>query len=84
VMLIKPQFEVGRTGIREGIVHDKGLREDAITGVLWAAWDVGLGTAGLAPSPIAGGAGNREFLVWLNAASGSNPTEWISRAHEIA
>jgi 23S rRNA (cytidine1920-2'-O)/16S rRNA (cytidine1409-2'-O)-methyltransferase len=84
VLLIKPQFEVGRTGIREGIVHDKALREDAITGVLWAAWDAGLGTAGLAPSPIAGGAGNREFLVWLSAASGSNPTEWISRAHEIA
>jgi 23S rRNA (cytidine1920-2'-O)/16S rRNA (cytidine1409-2'-O)-methyltransferase len=84
VLLIKPQFEVGRTGIREGIVHDKALREDAITGVLWAAWDLGLGTAGLVPSPIAGGAGNREFLVWLSAASGSNPTEWNSRVHEIA
>ena len=79
VLLIKPQFEVGRTGIREGIVHDAGLREDAVMGVLWAAWDLGLGTAGVLASPIAGGAGNREYLAWLNAAGGSNPSEWAAR-----
>lgn len=79
VLLIKPQFEVGRTGIREGIVHDAGLRDDAVMGVLWAAWDLGLGTAGVMASPIAGGAGNREYLVWLNAAEGANPTEWAAR-----
>ena len=84
VLLIKPQFEVGRTGIREGIVHDAALRADAITGVLWAAWDLGLGTAGLVPSPIAGGSGNHEYLVWLSARVGGNPTEWIQRANEMA
>ncbi|WP_167044975.1 TlyA family RNA methyltransferase [Salinibacterium sp. ZJ454] len=79
VLLIKPQFEVGRTGIKEGIVRSVGLRQDAISGVLWSAWDLGLGTAGLLPSPIAGGAGNREYLVWLNGVHGSNPTEWNER-----
>jgi 23S rRNA (cytidine1920-2'-O)/16S rRNA (cytidine1409-2'-O)-methyltransferase len=79
VLLVKPQFEVGRTGIREGIVHDAGLREEAVTGVLWAAWDLGMPTAGVIPSPITGGAGNREYLVWLNATAGSNPTEWLDR-----
>lgn len=79
VLLVKPQFEVGRTGIREGIVHDAGLRTDAVTGVLWAAWDLGLPTAGVIPSPIAGTAGNREYLVWLSAAVGGNPTEWLER-----
>ncbi len=79
VLLIKPQFEVGKGSIREGVVHDPGLRADAIAGVLWAAWDLGLKTNGLIASPIAGGAGNREYLCWLSSAVGSNPTEWIER-----
>ena len=84
VLLIKPQFEVGRTGIREGIVRDAALRDEAIMTVLWSAWDVGLPTAGILPSPIAGGAGNREYLVWLSVGAGSNPTEWTQRVSAIA
>jgi 23S rRNA (cytidine1920-2'-O)/16S rRNA (cytidine1409-2'-O)-methyltransferase len=79
VLLVKPQFEVGRGGIREGIVHSAELRSDAVTGVLWAGWDLGLGTAGFIPSPIAGGAGNREYLVWFSARVGTNPTEWTQQ-----
>ncbi len=79
VLLIKPQFEVGRTGIREGIVHDPARRADAIAGVLWAGWDSGLRVNGLIASPIAGGSGNREYLCWLTSGSGSNPTEWLDR-----
>jgi 23S rRNA (cytidine1920-2'-O)/16S rRNA (cytidine1409-2'-O)-methyltransferase len=80
VLLVKPQFEVGRQGIREGIVHDAALRNEAVTGVLWAAHDLGLGTAGIIPSPIVGTAGNKEYVVRLSAAHGSNPTEWLSRS----
>ena len=69
VLLVKPQFEVGRQGIREGVVRDAGLRADAVSDVLWAAHDAGLGTAGLIASPIAGGHGNREFLAWLRAGA---------------
>lgn len=76
VLLVKPQFEVGRGGVKEGIVRDRGLRQDAVSAVLWAAWDLGLGTAGVVPSPIAGNHGNREYLVWLSAVSGTNPTQW--------
>ena len=83
VLLIKPQFEVGRTGIREGIVHDPGLRDDAVMRVLWAAWDLGLGTAGLVSSPIVGGAGNHEYLAWFSGRAGSNPTQWRSTSNEI-
>jgi 23S rRNA (cytidine1920-2'-O)/16S rRNA (cytidine1409-2'-O)-methyltransferase len=82
VLLVKPQFEVGRGGIREGIVRDQGLRQDAVSNILWAAWDLGLGTAGITPSPIAGSAGNREYLVWLTRA-GSNPTEWIDTVRAL-
>jgi 23S rRNA (cytidine1920-2'-O)/16S rRNA (cytidine1409-2'-O)-methyltransferase len=79
VLLVKPQFEVGRGGIREGIVRDAGLRQDAVSGILWAAWDLGLGTAGVIPSPIAGNSGNREYLIRLSAVVGGNPTEWMQR-----
>ena len=80
VLLVKPQFEVGRQGVREGIVHDAALRNEAVTAVLWAAHDLGLGTAGLIPSPIVGTAGNKEYVVHLSASLGSNPTEWLSTA----
>ena len=83
VLLVKPQFEVGRTGIREGIVKSAGLRGDAVTGVLWAAWDLGLSTAGVIASPIAGGSGNHEYLVWLSATTGTNPTEWLEHVSAI-
>jgi 23S rRNA (cytidine1920-2'-O)/16S rRNA (cytidine1409-2'-O)-methyltransferase len=77
VLLVKPQFEVGRTGIREGIVRSAALREDAVTSVLWAAWDLGLPTAGILPSPIAGSHGNREYLMRLSTRTGRHPTEWL-------
>jgi len=83
VLLIKPQFEVGRGGIREGIVHNPALRADAVSGVLWAGWDLGLRTNGLVASPIAGAAGNHEYLCWLTSEAGGNPTEWTDRIEAL-
>jgi 23S rRNA (cytidine1920-2'-O)/16S rRNA (cytidine1409-2'-O)-methyltransferase len=76
VLLIKPQFEVGRGGIREGLVRDRARRQDAASAVLWSAWDLGLPTAGLISSPLLGSNGNQEYLVWLSGAVGGNPAEW--------
>lgn len=73
LLLVKPQFEVGRQGIREGIVTDPALRVDAVTDVLWAAHDLGLGVCGVYPSPIAGGSGNREAIVWLRRGERTQP-----------
>lgn len=84
VLLIKPQFEVGRTGIKEGIVTNPSLREDAINAVLWHAWDYGLGVSGLVSSPILGGAGNHEYVVWLRAHGGENPSQWRDTVHKLA
>ncbi len=88
VLLIKPQFEVGRTGVREGLVTDAGRRADAVANVLWAAWDLGLGTRGLIASPIVGTHGNAEFLVHLTPAAADgvdgNPTEWLSTVNRLA
>jgi 23S rRNA (cytidine1920-2'-O)/16S rRNA (cytidine1409-2'-O)-methyltransferase len=76
VVLVKPQFEVGRTGVREGIVRDPDLRREALSDVLWSAWDIGLGVVGLAESPLPGSAGNREYLAHLHRDRGTIPTEW--------
>ncbi len=84
VLLIKPQFEVGRGGVREGIVRDRALRQDAVTGVLWAAHDLGLRTAGLVPSPLLGSAGNHEYLVRFSAVVGGDPSEWGSTVSALS
>ncbi len=90
VLLVKPQFEVGRTGVREGLVTDAAARADAVAGVLWSAWDAGLGTAGVLASPIAGTHGNREFLVHLrpraagDGAEAGNPTEYLQAVNRLA
>ncbi len=84
VLLIKPQFEVGRGGVREGIVRDPGLRADAISGVLWSAHDLGLRVAGVVSSPIIGTHGNSEYLAHLSPRVGSSPSEWSRRIAELA
>ncbi len=84
VLLIKPQFEVGRTAVKGGLVTDAGVRADAVTGVLWAAWDAGFGTLGLIASPLVGTHGNAEFVAHFAAGRGSNPTEWLSTASRLA
>lgn len=84
VLLIKPQFEVGRQGIREGIVRDPAAREDAIMGVLWAAADEGLSASTLISSPLVGTHGNHEYLAVFRRAHGVDPSQWRSRAAELA
>lgn len=84
VLLVKPQFEVGRGGVREGVVRDAALRAEAVANVLWAAFDLGLGTAGVLSSPIAGSHGNHEYLIHLGASRGVNPTEWMRRVDQLA
>lgn len=64
VCLIKPQFEVGRAMIgKGGIVRDARAHRFAVERVLEAGRQAGLTPVALIPSPIAGGDGNREFLV---------------------
>ncbi|WP_394278166.1 TlyA family RNA methyltransferase [Microbacterium sp.] len=86
ILLVKPQFEVGRTGVREGLVTDAGRRADAVAGVLWSAWDAGLGTHGVIASPIAGTHGNHEYVVHLvpGMTDKSNPTQWLDTVNRLA
>jgi len=88
VLLVKPQFEVGRTAVKGGLVTDPASRSDAVAGVLWSAWDAGLGTHGVIASPIAGTHGNAEFIAHLRlrddgAQAEGNPTEWLSTVNRL-
>jgi 23S rRNA (cytidine1920-2'-O)/16S rRNA (cytidine1409-2'-O)-methyltransferase len=63
ISLIKPQFEVGPAHVVKGLVKDAALRERAASEIVAFLQDKGWQIAGLIPSPIAGGDGNREYLV---------------------
>jgi len=77
VLLVKPQFEVGKGRVGSGgVVRDPGLRAEAVTSVATAAARLGLGVAGLAASPLPGPAGNVEYFLWLRrGAAGLDPAE---------
>jgi 23S rRNA (cytidine1920-2'-O)/16S rRNA (cytidine1409-2'-O)-methyltransferase len=66
VLLVKPQFEVGKGRVGAGgVVRDAGLRAEAVTSVGQAAGGLGLGVRGVTASPLPGPAGNVEYFVWL-------------------
>jgi 23S rRNA (cytidine1920-2'-O)/16S rRNA (cytidine1409-2'-O)-methyltransferase len=73
VVLVKPQFEVGRTRLgKGGVVRTQGDRAWAITEVARAAVAAGLHPRALAASPIHGGEGNAEYLLWLTPRAGES------------
>lgn len=66
LLMVKPQFEVGRDRIgKGGVVRDPILRASAVESVAAAAAVLGWGTAGVAASSLPGPAGNVEYFLWL-------------------
>ncbi|NER26789.1 MAG: TlyA family rRNA (cytidine-2'-O)-methyltransferase, partial [Symploca sp. SIO1C4] len=66
VLLVKPQFEVGRSRVgKKGVVRDYNDQAEAIAKVLTAAEERGWAYQGLTWSPLTGPAGNIEYLLWL-------------------
>jgi 23S rRNA (cytidine1920-2'-O)/16S rRNA (cytidine1409-2'-O)-methyltransferase len=86
VLMVKPQFEVGRERLGAGgVVRDPDLRRDAVVAVGEAAREVGLGTRGVQASPLPGPSGNVEFFLWLRRDSdghGYLPEELVDRVAE--
>jgi 23S rRNA (cytidine1920-2'-O)/16S rRNA (cytidine1409-2'-O)-methyltransferase len=69
VLLVKPQFEVGKGEVgKGGVVRDEAKRRQALDSVKAAAEELGFEVLGEAESPIEGPAGNREWLLVLRAA----------------
>ncbi len=71
VILVKPQFEVGKDQVgRGGVVRDPELHQAACDRVRSAVEAQGFSTA-LMESPILGAEGNREFLLYARRSEAS-------------
>lgn len=90
VALIKPQFEAGREKVgKHGIVRDEKVHLEVVADIIEFAKESGYDVLGLDFSPITGGEGNIEFLVYLKASAEKGtispqvaPTEVIKKAHQ--
>jgi 23S rRNA (cytidine1920-2'-O)/16S rRNA (cytidine1409-2'-O)-methyltransferase len=70
--MVKPQFEVGRGLVGAGgVVHDPGLRADAVLAVAARAGELGWHTVGVTASPLPGPSGNVEYFLWLRTRTDS-------------
>ena len=65
LLMVKPQFEVGRQGLGAGgVVRDARSRADAVAAVVAHMRHAGLGIHSVDRSALPGPAGNVEFFVW--------------------
>lgn len=66
LVLIKPQFEAGKSNVgKKGIVKSGKVHVQVLEQVLSFAGSIGFTVQGVCPSPIRGGSGNAEYLAWL-------------------
>ena len=65
ICLIKPQFEVGKVYMKNGIVKDRTVHIRVLENINKALSEYNLGIDKLIPSPILGGSGNKEFLALI-------------------
>ena len=67
VLLIKPQFEAGRTEAArgQGVITDPAIWHRTMSEVLACAGNLGLQCRSVVPSAVPGTRGNVEFVAWL-------------------
>jgi 23S rRNA (cytidine1920-2'-O)/16S rRNA (cytidine1409-2'-O)-methyltransferase len=76
VVLVKPQFEVGRFQVgRGGLVKDPVLHLQALRDVAAEAQRLGYAVRGACASPVSGASGNREFFLRLEPGGGAAAEE---------
>jgi len=81
LVMVKPQFEVGREAVgKGGVVRDPALRRGALVSVAGAAQAAGAAVLGFAPSGLPGAAGNLETFAWLAEGGRSGALEDIAAA----
>jgi 23S rRNA (cytidine1920-2'-O)/16S rRNA (cytidine1409-2'-O)-methyltransferase len=81
VVMVKPQFEVGRERLGAGgVVRDPDLRAEAVGTVAAAAVGLGLGVRGVVASPLPGPSGNVEYFLWLRPGAGPLDPERLAAA----
>ncbi|HEV7643404.1 MAG TPA: TlyA family RNA methyltransferase [Pyrinomonadaceae bacterium] len=73
IVLIKPQFEVGKGEVgKGGIVREDEKHQRVVKEVNASAAEFGFEILGLIESPILGGDGNKEFLGFYKKLQGAN------------
>ncbi len=83
VLLVKPQFEVGKGRVGAGgVVRSAADRAAAVRAVTSAAGRLGLGVLGVIASPLPGLAGNVEYFVWLRQGAPPLDEHQLQRAIE--
>lgn len=81
LLLVKPQFEVGRERLGSGgVVRSAQLRAEAVTAVAEHAAAHGLGVCGVTASPLPGPSGNVEYFLWLRAGAPALDPADVDRA----
>jgi 23S rRNA (cytidine1920-2'-O)/16S rRNA (cytidine1409-2'-O)-methyltransferase len=81
VMMVKPQFEVGRERLGAGgVVRDPALRAEAVRTVAEQAAKTGLGVLGVTASPLPGPSGNVEYFLWMRAGAPELDPKDVDRA----
>ncbi|GAA4794490.1 TlyA family RNA methyltransferase [Streptomyces sanyensis] len=81
VLMVKPQFEVGRERLGSGgVVRSAQLRAEAVTAVAARAAELGLGVRGVTASPLPGPSGNVEYFLWLRAGAPALDPADVDRA----
>jgi 23S rRNA (cytidine1920-2'-O)/16S rRNA (cytidine1409-2'-O)-methyltransferase len=81
VLMVKPQFEVGKGRVGAGgVVRETTDRSAAVKKVTAAAGQLGLGVRGVTASPLPGAAGNVEYFVWLRRGAPPLDEDELQRA----
>lgn len=81
LVMVKPQFEVGREKLGAGgVVRDPLLRKAAVKEVADAALEMGLGCEGVVASSLPGPSGNVEYFLWLKEGSTAVSEEALDAA----
>lgn len=81
LLMVKPQFEVGKELLGPGgVVTDNSLRIDAVNKIANKAFELGLGMAGVVASPLPGPSGNVEYFLWLNRSASAPQLTSIEKA----
>ena len=77
VLMVKPQFEVGKERVGSGVVTSPELRREAVARVVTAAQAEKLAVLGVAASPLPGPKGNVEYFLWMGKVGGdaAEPSE---------
>lgn len=83
VLMVKPQFEVGRSALPSGgVVRDPIARGDAVATVGESAAAAGWGARGVTASPLPGPSGNVEYFLWLGRGVPALDRADVARAVE--